>query len=334
MSQSEVLKENPFERAANSEMYIRLAEESDIPAIIEVLKASLGESRLKKTQEIWRHKHIDNPFGESLVLLAIEKGKVIGVRAFMLWSWQIGAEKYSAYRAVDTATHPDHQGKGVFKKLTLRAIELGLEAGDDFIFNTPNNQSLRGYLKMDWKKVGKLRVRLMPISPLNWKAARPAPGYMSKFKCEPQDIQSLCDKHNASCEKQNTLFTPKSLAYLNWRYEDNPLQGYEVMAEKDYYLAGYVKDHGRFKEFRVVEHLYENAAAFNVLKRKVKRLAKLHAAHFVSMGNLGRATGSFAATGNFGPTLTFRNISLDAKEADHYLDLKNWSYSLGDLELF
>lgn len=334
MSQSEILIGNPLEQGHSPEIYIRQAKESDIPAIIEVLKASLGESKLKKTQEIWRYKHLENPFGASLVLLAIDKGKVIGVRAFMRWKWQMGSEQYSAFRAVDTATHPDYQGKGVFKKLTLQAVQLGLEQGQDFIFNTPNNQSLPGYLKMDWKKVGKLRVRFMPVNPLKWKKTRPAPGYMSFIECEAQDIQSLCDKHNSSCHKQSKLFTPKSLAYLNWRYEDNPLQDYEVMAEKDYYLAGYVKDHGRFKEFRVVEHLYENAAALNVLRRRVRRLAKLHAAHFVSMGNLGNATAAFPVTGNLGPTLAFRNLNLKSEDADRYLDLNYWSYCLGDLELF
>ena len=38
--------------------------------------------------------------------------------------------------------------------------------GDHFIFNTPNSQSIPGYLKMDWKKVDKLKDSLAPINPI------------------------------------------------------------------------------------------------------------------------------------------------------------------------
>ena len=150
-------------------MQIREADHSDIPRILKVLKASLGESSSKKTEEVWRYKHIENPFGESLVLVAEEKDEIIGVRAFMRWQWQKGGQIYSAFRAVDTATHPDHQGKGIFKKLTLKALEIGKERGDHFVFNTPNTQSKPGYLKMGWKEVDKLKIHLRPLNLLQLK---------------------------------------------------------------------------------------------------------------------------------------------------------------------
>ena len=144
-------------------MQIREADHSDIPEILGVLKASLGETSSKKTEEVWRFKHIENPFGESLVLVAEEDNKIIGVRAFMRWEWQRGEEVYSAFRAVDTATHPGHQGKGVFKKLTLKALEIGGKRGDHFVFNTPNSQSKPGYLKMGWNEVGVTAQRLAGV---------------------------------------------------------------------------------------------------------------------------------------------------------------------------
>ncbi len=141
-------------------MQIREATENDIPGILNVLKASLGESSSKKTEEVWRYKHIENPFGKSLVLIAAENEEIIGVRAFMRWQWQKEDKVYSAFRAVDTATHPSHQGKGIFKKLTLKALEIGKERGDHFVFNTPNTQSKPGYIKMGWKEVDKLKIQL------------------------------------------------------------------------------------------------------------------------------------------------------------------------------
>ena len=97
-------------------MDIRAAQPQDTPAIIEILKKSLGESLIPITENLWSWKHEQNPFGKSFVLLALENAELIGVRAFMRWRWQWNGKEFEAIRAVDTATHPDHQGKGIFKK--------------------------------------------------------------------------------------------------------------------------------------------------------------------------------------------------------------------------
>lgn len=334
MAQTKVLQKDVPQSGTKKEMLIREATPQDLPEIVEVLKASLGESKLQKSEAIWRYKHIDNPFGESLVLVALEQDQIIGVRAFMRWQWQYKNKVHSAFRAVDTATHPDHQGKGVFKKLTLKAIEIGKQNGDHFIFNTPNNQSMPGYLKMGWEKVSKLNVRLIPTNPLSWKTQKEKLEYALFKECSDDHTKSLCDKHNVVTSKKNVLFTPKSQAYLHWRFENNPLQEYEVMAGKGYYLAAYVKDHGKFREFRVVEHLYEGPKALRELRRNVRELARQHGVQVISMGNMGRSTSLFRISGSFGPVLTFRNLQLDQAAEKRFLNLNNWSYSLGDLELF
>ena len=211
-------------------MQIREADHSDIPGILKVLKASLGETSSKKTEEVWSFKHITNPFGESLVLVAQEKDEIIGVRAFMRWKWQQGENIYSAFRAVDTATHPEHQGKGIFKKLTLKALEIGKEHGDHFVFNTPNAQSKPGYLKMGWKEVGKLKIHLVPVSPLHW--GNNNFSYENPVNISEVETTSMLNSWNTKLKNCGKLFTPKTPAYLDWRYGYNPLQSYRILARK------------------------------------------------------------------------------------------------------
>ena len=59
---------------------------------------------------------------------------------------------------MDTATHPDFQGKGIFTTLTLGAIPDLRDDGVDLVFNTPNDKSRPGYLKMGWSEVGRVPV--------------------------------------------------------------------------------------------------------------------------------------------------------------------------------
>jgi N-acetylglutamate synthase-like GNAT family acetyltransferase len=60
-------------------MEIRPATKNDIPAIIKLLKASLGESLMPKSEAYWQWKHINNPFGASPVWIATEADQIIGV---------------------------------------------------------------------------------------------------------------------------------------------------------------------------------------------------------------------------------------------------------------
>lgn len=313
-------------------MEIREGTNQDIPGILKVLKASLGETSSRKTEDVWRFKHVDNPFGQSLVLLALENNKVIGVRAFMRWQWQKGAETFSAFRAVDTATHPDHQGKGIFKKLTMKALEIGKERGDNFVFNTPNSQSKPGYLKMGWEEVDKLKVSIRPANPFFWRGKNGIYSYPKNWKKtgSPEFLKSYRDGMVASGQ----LFTPKDLNYLEWRYVNNPLQDYHVQATPDYFLAGYVKHQGKFRELRISEALKSPGLPNKILRREVKKWARKYGVQVISFSPESDLDFSLSITGKFGPVLTFRNIALSEKEKQHFLKLDSWAYSTGDLELF
>ncbi|AVR46897.1 hypothetical protein C7S20_17420 [Christiangramia fulva] len=316
-------------------MIIREATENDIPDIVKVLKSSLGEDQLLLSEKVWRYKHIDNPFGKSLVLVAEEDGEIIGIRAFMRWDWQQAEQLYHCFRAVDTATHPAHQGKGIFKKLTLKAVEIAKGNGEDFIFNTPNEKSRPGYLKMGWQAVGKIKVGLKPSvhgifgfqKKIDYNITRSGSG---------EDIENLCEKWNSDKMSANKLFTPKSPKFLYWRYENNPLQSYEVMSNRKFYLAAYVKKRKRLKELRIAECIYDKSSveAQKEVDRAISKLEKKFGAQFLSFAPAFLKTGFLKIKGNYGPILTLRNLNLLEQKEKQFLQIQEWHNSLGDLELF
>lgn len=312
-------------------MLIREATERDIPGILEVLKSSLGEISSKKTERVWRYKHIDNPFGRSLVLIAVENDKIIGVRALMRWAWQLGDKVFLAFRAVDTATHPEHQGKGVFKRLTMKAIDIAKQQKDDFIFNTPNSQSLPGYLKMDWGKVDNIKLHVKLTNPINWVGNKADHSYHINKDYQGEQLAELTLGYNGLKRSANKLFTIKSPEYLFWRYENNPLQDYEVKGDQDFYFAAYIKGHKYFKELRITEHLYFNDSGKKKIKRAVAEFSRKFGAQIITSSNLNFGLG---VRGNYGPILALRNVNLETRVNQKLQLLDNWSYTLGDLELF
>ena len=88
----------------------------------------------------------------------------LGVRARRTWS--------GAVRAVDTATHPDVQGRGLSSAGLTRSCWSEIAADTELVFNTPNGNSLPGYLRMGWREVGQVPIALHPIRPIAFARGR------------------------------------------------------------------------------------------------------------------------------------------------------------------
>jgi GNAT superfamily N-acetyltransferase len=306
----------------------RKAVEEDREAIVALLKASLGETSSPKSIAYWNWKHEQNPFGKSEVMISEEDATLSGIRAMMPWIWQAGQQQFKTFRAVDTATHPDFQGKGIFSKLTQTMVEHLRSVGSDFIFNTPNNQSLPGYLKMGWQEWGRIKVRIIPfifISCNRWYKPNQGSGI--------DQTEALCRQWNDRQSKHGKLFTPKSPAYLQWRYLDNPVIKYHCHADSELFVAAHFKKHKRFTELRISElitgqnHSKVKSRLFGFLKG----LSKHNKVHFITLSE--EAGQHFRLPGlalRVGPLLTIRNLS----DQEMIPELRLWSPALGDLELF
>jgi hypothetical protein len=178
---------------------------SDIKAIKELLNSKF-EGDFDQSHFIW--KHLDNPFGKSLGLVALDGGKIVGVRMFMKWQFKKGNDTVFALRPVDTITHPDYRGRGIFKVLTLKGLKK-FRKEYDIIFNTPNQNSLPGYLKMGWKLLDKRP---------HYKLAYVISSKKRKISLEclrPNDV-SINEKD--ADPGKGYYWTVPSMDFITWRY--------------------------------------------------------------------------------------------------------------------
>lgn len=330
-------------------MEIRQATDKDIPAIVALLKLSLGESLMPKSEVYWRWKHVDNPFGISPVLVGVDSGTIVGVRAFMRWQWINQRKVYHAIRAVDTATHPEHQGRGIFKKLTLSLVELCKQQGVDFIFNTPNAQSKNGYLKMGWEQAGRIPVRLSLQRPITLAmniiakkkkaVAENMDPSLKYFFAHPQ-LPSLIDNH---FNETKQIVTNLSVDYLNWRYINVPVANYVALGSesgKDLtgLMIGRIKDNRMGKEFRITDYFFSNEGSRDEVLGKLKDFRKTWNIDYTTVsGTLFQKPGKSAMrfpsfNVPVGPIVTIRPLLL--KDLGFLKRFSQWAPSLGDLELF
>ena len=143
------------------------------------------------------------------------------------------ARSLGAVRAVDTATHPDLQGRGLFRRLTLLAVDELTADGTRFVFNTPNDQSRPGYLKMGWQSLGRAPVIVAPRRGRSLarlvRARAPAERWSAPCEAGRPAIDALADPHMASLltvqdvDRRRT-HTARTAAYMSWRYTQGPIE--------------------------------------------------------------------------------------------------------------
>jgi GNAT superfamily N-acetyltransferase len=329
-------------------MTLRPPYSAELPSIIRLLKASLGDVSSEKSEKYWNWKHVNNPFGASPVLVAEENGELIGIRAFMRWDWQLGDKVYRCLRAVDTATHPAHQGKGIFKKLTLQLIEEAGKQGYDFIFNTPNTQSTPGYLKMGWKEWGKVSLWLHPV--LTFKKPDMQVWEQCKQNLQRADISSIkigtwlwgCPPlKGVQGENQEGMFTPITNQWLPWRYRDCPVKDYGLYQYaykgKEVHLFFCLKGSGLKTELRICSAIFNDKFDLSLLTSVSNKLAHSIGCRIVTCGGMGESISANQILNGWVPITrwsvmaTVRNIPNGRYLPDEHT---KWLMQTGDMELF
>ena len=318
---------------------MRRAEAADRPAILELL----GDAELRwgaddASAALFAWKHDESPFGPSPAWVATAGDRLAGFRTFARWEFERDGRPVRAVRAVDTATHPDFQGQGVFSRLTLHALD---ELGDDvdFVFNTPNANSLPGYLKMGWEEVGRLPVAARPRT--IWRAPKLLAARTAADKWSlPTDAAEpaadvLADEAGverllASLPAGDGVRTRRDAAFLRWRYGFAPLHYRAALLggtlERGVALFR-VRARGGATEAAVVDVLAPGGDRREAA-RLVRSAVRVSGADYgIRLGRAGR-DGCVPVPGQ-GPLLVWRKLRETAKPT-----LPAWQLVLGDVELF
>jgi GNAT superfamily N-acetyltransferase len=71
---------------------------------------------------------------------------------------QVGGQEVSVLLSLNTATHPDYQGRGLFTELAERTYAAGAALGYDCVYGVANAQSTPGFIrKLKFQLVGPLQ---------------------------------------------------------------------------------------------------------------------------------------------------------------------------------
>jgi GNAT superfamily N-acetyltransferase len=318
---------------------VRPASAADRPSVLALLDSSLGWESDDRHADFFSWKHERNPFGPSPAWVAVDRdGRLLGFRAFLRWEFTQGSAVLRAARAVDTATRPDVQRRGIFSRLTTTAIEGLVRDEVAFVFNTPNRQSLPGYLKMGWQRVGRLPVRARSPSVRRWKrligARCPADKWSLLTGAGAPASDAFADTDSvarllAGLDHTEGLSTRVGVEYLRWRY------GFPALRYRVVTAGPTVEDGTAVFRFRrrgtaveaVICDLLVPGDDRRLGAELCRRVLAVAGADYALCLGRPRAHGFLPLPGQ-GPLLTWRALRDTAMPSLH-----DWDLSLGDVEL-
>ena len=277
--------------------------------------------------------------------VALAGARVVGFRAFLRWEFvgPSGRVRHAA-RAVDTATDPDFEGRGIFTRLTLEALDaLPAEGVDTRVQHAERAQPPRLPQDGVGRRSGRLR-RRRPSHPVAVRRAWSGPpgARRGEGSCRASvgvpAGDGLADRGDRSTACSRTAPAPLGLAtrrsgrYLHWRY-GNPDLGYRLLvhgppAAPDGLLVFRLRRRGAAVE-GVVDDLVAPRGSPEVARALVDRLARAHAADYLIRLQQPRVTRDrFVRLPQVGPILVCRSLT-DIPVPD----LRGWAPSMGDVEL-
>ncbi len=310
-----------------AELIIRKADDADFPQIIELCRESLGWPDDPRNAELLRWKHLENPFGRSAMWVALEGGRFVGFRAMMRWRFRRpdGAVLH-AVRAVDTATLPSCRGRGVFGRLTRHAIEQLTADGVDFVFNTPNEMSRPGYLKMGWVDAGRVPIVVRPAG-LKGLVSMPFALQAGSKWSEPLEVGSPTvdvERWQAgSAWGRRGITTDVTGDFLRWRFSAGPVL-YRTVQRGDCGVTVRARRRGEARELAVSF----SWGPERVVRELVQEVLDQAGCSYAVAARGTPGCGAMLPGVNLGPRLTLRTLARSPPGPAEF------AFMLGDIELF
>ncbi|REJ83067.1 MAG: GNAT family N-acetyltransferase [Bacteroidetes bacterium] len=188
-----------------------------------------------------------NPDGRAIIYVAEEEKKLAAQYLILQRKFYFDGEIISGSWSVNTLTHPDYRGMGLFGKLADKTYQHASELGIYFTAGVPNALSYPVFIsRLGFKNPGKLNFFVKPLRPLNigmkiFGGLKSKEGSDIHFNLLPEkssgnilsefDFKQDSDAYEGLHDKfirTKKICGLRNFAYLKWRYQEIP--------ERKYYL--------------------------------------------------------------------------------------------------
>lgn len=164
---------------------------------------------------IIEQRYLQNPVGDLCMYVALEDDRIVANYSVSPAHLQLGDKHIKCALSLNTMTHPDFVGKGLFVELAKRLYEELKQQGYRMVYGFPNYISNRTFCtKLGWKDIYEIPTLELVV--------------VKELSHNPSNIIS-CSTFDVPQDTTNRLAVVKSVDYLNWRYKNKPYTDYYLV---------------------------------------------------------------------------------------------------------
>lgn len=220
---------------------VRPAGPDDLKAIRDLYRAVRGNNR---PEEFDRWRWFGAPDGECPMAIALDGEVIAGF--YTLWPvrLRIGDRSVLGGQSMDTMTHPDYQGRGIFTTVAKACYEIAAVRGFQVLYGFPNALSYTGFVRrLNWDHTGDIRhwIRVLRpsrhprvhgcVGPIADLAARLLPrgsgGRDLAISFGPPKTDERARLLQNSHSDLDLCHIDRTPEWLDWRYTDAAFHDYE-----------------------------------------------------------------------------------------------------------
>jgi GNAT superfamily N-acetyltransferase len=189
---------------------------------LELLREAWGPRALSGEEFDWWFGR--NPTG-SLMSVAKQDGRVVGVAAHSLFRMAIDGEEQLAAFSVHATTHASARGQGIFGALEERHEHEATERGAACVLAFSSARSDSTFRRLGWTTISRLRMWARPL----WRGG-------NEGRCE--------FRHDGDAAAAWPNHVVRDASYLDWRYCDSPRRYEVVSRDEGYAVVGRAEKRG------------------------------------------------------------------------------------------
>ena len=136
-------------------------DDTSLQEILQLMLLAFEGHSEKFCLEYLKWQYADNPVGTIVGFNAYKENELAAHYVAMPIYMNINGQKTLGLLSLNTATHPDHQGKRLFTTLADRTYQYAAKNGYKFVIGVANAQSTHGFIKnLGFKLIGPLTFKV------------------------------------------------------------------------------------------------------------------------------------------------------------------------------
>lgn len=220
---------------------------------------------VEKDASYWDWKYFRNPAGQHMIIIALDKDKIVGATGTIPARFKVGAKEIIAAQGVDIVLLPQYRDRGTFFKIEKIARKECQDNNVKFNYAATIKKTYRIFTKMlgfvgvcplfNMTKVlnpapylqQKIKTKLLSV-PIGFMAKKALSVWYRKKPLMPHGLSikkvtrfdHRFDEFWSRESHNYEIAVVKDSSYLNWRYVDAP-ESYDIFgAEQDGVIKGFV----------------------------------------------------------------------------------------------